>query len=444
MNLASRRILIVLMAAMLSFIPLNSSDNAEATAAVQCKVWVSPLPSGTVSIFDTWTSNSSTLVVSPSPVRGFAYNRSGTKIFATTFSAGVKMIDESTQVVSDVVIGNGTSMFFTAIAASPVSDRIIVGTDNAPPPSQNNYTILHADTGAEISTITGTNLALGIAMTPDGIALAPLFVAQANPAAGDIEKIEIGQAAITQTAQFSLPANEYFTGMTMATPSGQPSRLYVSSSDGLVKVINPVNMSLVTSINSSAFPGALATSRSGDRVFASSFSSNSVQVIDTSTNQVTNTIPVGSGPGSMAVTPDGKYLYVTNALSNSISRINLDTYVVDTVGTVNMPSAIAVGPPGCTTTQPQAVTATTPVETSSSVTTTTLTASPTTSSTTTQPTPSSVTTTSQPKVSSASSPELPATGSSSSDISLYASSMFLIGISILGVTELRRRREKAE
>jgi hypothetical protein len=54
-------------------------------------------------------------------VRGFAYNRSGTKIFATTFSAGVKMIDDSTQVVSDVVIRDGLSMFVTAIAASPVA-----------------------------------------------------------------------------------------------------------------------------------------------------------------------------------------------------------------------------------------------------------------------------------------------------------------------------------
>jgi YVTN family beta-propeller protein len=442
MNLASRRILIVLMAAMLSFIPLNSSDNAEATAAVQCKVWVSPLPNGTVTIFDTWTSNSSTLVVSPATVHGFAYNRSGTKIFATTFSAGVKMIDDSTQVVSDVVIGDGTSMFFSAIAASPVSDRIIVGTDNSPPPSQNNYTILHSDTGAEISTITGTNRALGIAMTPDGIALAPLFVAQASPADGDIQKINVEQAVLTSTTQFSLPANEYFTGMTIATPSGQPSRLYVSSSDGLVKVINPVNMSLVTSINSSAIPGALATSRSGDRVFASSFSSNSVQVIDTSTNQVTNTIPVGSGPGSMAVTPDGKYLYVAHMPGNSISRINLDTYVVETVGAVNMPNAIAVGPPGCTTTQPQAVTVTTPVE-APSIVTTTLPASPITSSTTTQPTQSSVTTTSQPKVSSASSPQLPATGTNASRSSLYAFLTSLIGISILSVAEIRRRREKS-
>jgi YVTN family beta-propeller protein len=442
MNLASRRVLIVLMAAMLSFIPLNSSDNAEATAAVQCKVWVSPLPSGTVSIFDTWTSNSSTLVVSPSPVRGFAYNRSGTKIFATTFSAGVKMIDDSTQVVSDVVIRDGLSMFVTAIAASPVSDRIIVGTDHSPPPSQNNYTILHSDTGAEISTITGTNRALGIVMTPDGIALAPLIVVEADPANGDVQKINVEQAVLTSTTQFSLLANEYFTGMTIATPSGQPSRLYVSSSDGLVKVINPVNMSLVTSINSSAIPGALATSRSGDRVFASSFSSNSVQVIDTSTNQVTNTIPVGSGPGSMAVTPDGKYLYVAHMPGNSISRINLDTYVVETVGAVNMPNAIAVGPPGCTTTQPQAVTVTTPVE-APSIVTTTLPASPITSSTTTQPTQSSVTTTSQPKVSSASSPQLPATGTNASRSSLYAFLTSLIGISILSVAEIRRRREKS-
>lgn len=417
MYLVASRVLFVLLAAALTFIPLNSLGSAGATAAVQCKVWVSSLSGGTVSIFDTWTSTTSALVVSQSPVQELAYNRSGTKIFATTFGAGVKIIDLANQVVSDVVIGNQASGDFRAIAVSPISDRIIVGTDIFPPPNQNNFIVLHSDTGATISTIPGTNRAHGIVMTPDGTALAPLVVFQANPADGDIQKIDIGQAVITQTAQFALPANEYFFGQIVATPSGQPSRLYVSSSEGLVKVINPVDMTLVATINTPN-PGALATSRQGDRVFAASFSSNSVQVINTSTNQVTNSINVGNGPGSLAVTPDGQYLYVTNLLSNSLSRINLETYVVETVSTITLPTSITIGPPGCTATQPQA-TATTQVEV-----------------------PSPVTPTSPPQAEAAPSQQLPATGNDTFNSLLFALFMFLIGASVLGITKLHQRQKK--
>ena len=418
MYLVASRVLLVVLAAASTFIPLNSLGSAEATTAVQCKVWVSSSASGTVSIFDTWTSTTSALVVSQSPVQGLAYNRSGTKIFATTFSTGVKVIDLANQVVSDVVIGNQTSGDFRAIAVSPISDRLIVGTDHFPPPSQNNFIILHSDTGATISTVPGTNRANGIVMTPDGTALAPLFVFQANPADGDIQKIDIGQAVITQTAQFALPANEYFLGQTVATPSGQPSKLYVSSSEGLVKVINPVDMTLVATINTPNSPGALATSRQGDRVFAASFSSNSVQVIDTSTNQVTNSINVGNGPGSLAVTPDGQYLYVTNSLSNSLSRINLETYVVETVGTITSPTSIMIGPPGCTATQPRA-TATTQVEA-----------------------PSPVTPTSPPQAEAAPSQQLPATGNDTFKSLSSAVFISLIGASVLGITKLHRRQKK--
>lgn len=424
MHLASCRVLLVLLTAILTFIPLNSFGSADATVAVQCKVWVPSVGSGTVSIFDTWTSDTSALVVSQSPVQGLAYNRSGTRIFATTFNSGVKMIDQANRVVSDVVIDNRTTGAYRAIAASPISDRLIVGTDYFPPPNRNDFIVLHSDTGATISTVPGTNRANGIVTTPDGTALAPLFVYQANPADGDIQKIDIGQAAITQTAQFALPANEFFVGQTVATPSGQPSRLYVSSSDGLVKVINPVDMTLVATINPPNSPGALATSRQGDRVFASSFSSNSVQVIDTSTHQVANSINVGNGPGSLAVTPDGQYLYVSNFIGDSLSRINLDTYVVETVGTVTMPASIMVGPPGCTTAQPQAA-GTTTVETPTTV-----------------EAPSSVTATSHPKDAAASSQQLPTTGSNPSYGLLFALSTFLIGLSILVATELHRRREK--
>lgn len=49
--------------------------------------------------------------------------------------------------------------------------------------------------------------------------------------------------------------------------------------------------------------------------------SNTLSVIQTSDNTVVGSIPTGSGPGLVAVTPSGDYLYVTNYSGNTVSVI---------------------------------------------------------------------------------------------------------------------------
>ena len=331
-------------------VPLSSGDVTKASSAPKCEVWVSSLTNGTLSIFDTWSSTISTLSVSSSSIQGLAFNRSGTKVFATTFGSGVKMIDISTRSKIDLQVNNRTTGDYGAVAASPVSDRMIVGTQNFPVPNPNEFYVLNSESGASVSTINGTNRASRIVMTPDGVAYAPLFVHMANPADGDIQKINASQGNIVSTTQFNLPANESFSGATVATRSDNTSILYVASSDGIVKAINPSTMTLITNITVNTFPSGLASANDGNRVFVSSAAANSIQVIDTQTQQVANTLTFGSGIGQLAVSPDGAYLFATSFTGNSLYRINLSNFQVDTFSNFNMAAHVTVGPPGCTTT----------------------------------------------------------------------------------------------
>jgi len=69
---------------------------------------------------------------------------------------------------------------------------------------------------------------------------------------------------------------------------------------------------------------------SGDEVYVSNGSSNTVSVISTATNAVTHTIAVGSQPEALAVSPDGALVYVGNMLGN-VSVINTQTKAVTTI-----------------------------------------------------------------------------------------------------------------
>lgn len=354
----TRFVVIALTLGLFCVITPSSMKFAKASNAPKCEVWVSSLVNGDLSIFDTWSSTSSTLSVSSSTIQGLAFNHSGTKMFATTFGSGVKMIDTSNHSVTDLQINYRTFGDYGAVAASPVSDHMIVGTQNFPVPNPNEFYVLNSETGANVSTINGTNRAARIVMTPDGVAYAPLFVHMANPADGDIQKINVSQGAIISTTQFNLPASESFSGATVATRSDNTSILYVASSDGIVKAINPSTMTLITNINVNAYPGGLASSLDGNRVFVTSYASNTIQIINTQTQQVINTLPFGSGIGQLAVSPDGAYLFASSFTANSLYRINLSNYQVDSFSNFNMATHVAVGPPGCTTTEPPAPTAT--------------------------------------------------------------------------------------
>ena len=96
-----------------------------------------------------------------------------------------------------------------------------------------------------------------------------------------------------------------------------------------------------------------AVSKDGSRIFVSNFYNNTVSVVDTATNSLIQTLNVQPFPGSVAVSPDGTRLYVNTVLSPNPGYVVqvLDIVSGTTLATIplNVPqsgSGMAIAPDG--------------------------------------------------------------------------------------------------
>ncbi len=93
------------------------------------------------------------------------------------------------------------------------------------------------------------------------------------------------------------------------------------------EVIEP---SIIQTIPTGSDIEALTLSQDGSKVYAASFTDNSVLVLAAATGFVIKEISVGQGPTEMALTDDGSRLLVTNFLSDQVSVINTTTDTLET------------------------------------------------------------------------------------------------------------------
>ena len=73
---------------------------------------------------------------------------------------------------------------------------------------------------------------------------------------------------------------------------------------------------------------------------------NTVSVINTGAGIVTNAPTLDSEPFGVTTSPSGDYIYVTNKTSNTVSRIDSQSLAIVSIGVSTDPIGIAISPDG--------------------------------------------------------------------------------------------------
>jgi YVTN family beta-propeller protein len=341
----------------------QSSSPASAVGAPECQVWVASQGSQHIGVIDTWSSELSSFSLGET-VSDLTFNRSGTKVFVSMQTRGVRMVDTTTYEATTVSAGGYTAgaASFGPIAASPTADYVVVVADDIS--NLNHYTTLNSETGAQIGSIFPLRKrSVALVFGPTGVAYSPELFSPALPNVIDVVDAAIPMA--TSTISAGLANTDSFTSAVVAAPSGHTPILFVGSSDNsnhFLRAIDTSTATLSAVVSLTQRPTGLAVTPAGDRLFVALANQNQVVVFDTITRNVVSTITVGSGPSGMAVTPDGRFLYVANQNSGSLSRVNLSTLTVDrTISVDPMPTKLAIGPAGCVSVEPQVAPSPSPV-----------------------------------------------------------------------------------
>lgn len=94
--------------------------------------------------------------------------------------------------------------------------------------------------------------------------------------------------------------------------------------------------------------GGAAAGPEGSRIYVTNYASGNLSVIDTVSKKVVTSVETGAFPVAVAVSPDGSKAYVANSFSNSVTVINTKTFASNeiTMPHYTYPSAVAVSPNG--------------------------------------------------------------------------------------------------
>src|ERR1017187_3312582 len=160
-----------------------------------------------------------------------------------------------------------------------------------------------------------------------------------NENSGGLNVINVGTNTITAT----IPG---ISGRGVAvSPDG--SKVYISSTNGRVFVINTATNTMITSIivSTNGQTGALCVSPDGTKVYVSGWTE--ISIINTATTTVSAVIPVNAS--GIAVSPDGSKIYVTNG-DNSNGTLNVIETATNTISASipvgASPTAVIVIPDG--------------------------------------------------------------------------------------------------
>jgi YVTN family beta-propeller protein len=96
----------------------------------------------------------------------------------------------------------------------------------------------------------------------------------------------------------------------VVAPDGQ--RLYLTTSAGVLHIVNVATLEIIDTIGVGAAANGLAVDAARDRLYVSSISAARVTGINTGTNAVERTYPVGGMPQRIAVSSDGTQLFIAS------------------------------------------------------------------------------------------------------------------------------------
>jgi YVTN family beta-propeller protein len=184
----------------------------------------------------------------------------------------------------------------------------------------------------------------GMALSPDG---GTVLVSNDHQGTQSLMAVGTASQAVRQTIPYSSPQALYL-GVVYA-PDGKRAyasaggnnkvRSYDVAADGTLTETAPI------ALPAGSYPGGLAISADGKRLYVANDLGESMSIVDTSTGTVTSTTPVGHNPFTVALSKNGSKAYVSNWGGNTVSVLDASSGAAlgsITVGT--HPSALALNP----------------------------------------------------------------------------------------------------
>lgn len=233
----------------------------------------------------------------------------GTRAYVTNKSAGtVTVIDTVTNtVVKTIAVGAGPD----SIAVKPDGTTLYVASS-----TNNTVKVVNTSTGAVAKTISITKPS-AMAINSSG---STLYVTSQD--AGTVTKITTSTSAVSGTVK--LPAGSRPTGIVV---SPDKTKIYVISNKdtggGSVALIGYTSSTSSTIANLAAAPTALAISADNKRLYVTS-ADGKLSVIDTATKAVVGSHTVSGVPAGVTVSKDGSTVLVTDA-TGTVSAVNAAT-----------------------------------------------------------------------------------------------------------------------
>jgi YVTN family beta-propeller protein len=285
--------------------------------------------------------------ISPSAL---AVSPDGRKFYiADRASNSVSVVRAATLVTIVTRTGLGGSP--RSVVASPDGKRIYVAAAGI------GVLNMDAAIASEINRVTfliddgGRDNPQGIAISPDGRLLA---VSTGTSVNGSVRVFSISGDTLTPTITYNMPAGIAALGVAFA-PDG--SQVYVAAADPVgsnhsLRVFHPATGVELDFVVVGALPTAIAVHPTGDLVFVSNKTDNTVSIYNSVTKSIVTTVPSGgTSPTGIAYSPDGTRVYVANNGSSNIGVLNGTSGAAVTgspLGVAAGPLAIAINATGAT------------------------------------------------------------------------------------------------
>ena len=189
------------------------------------------------------------------------------------------------------------------------------------------------------SATTGSGVQVGSAPAHVALSADGARAYTANQFGNSLSIVDVATSAVVATVPLSSG------GFNVLADPGS-SRVYVTTSSGMLHVVDASIPSVIAQVQVGAASNGLALDRSAGLLYVSSISAGTISVVSTATNTVTKTYTVGPMPQRIALSADGKKLFVATE-STGLEILDVTSGTRSTVSGVD-PQAVglALAPDG--------------------------------------------------------------------------------------------------